>query len=85
MFVVPSVEFQRNIALFHDRALVEPVFITQNGREQLVMIAAEEYRRLKRWDHESLAASELSDDDLQAIALAEIPHGYGHLDAELQQ
>jgi PHD/YefM family antitoxin component YafN of YafNO toxin-antitoxin module len=37
METVSSGEFQRKIGHYQDRALVEPVTITSNGRERLVM------------------------------------------------
>jgi len=36
MSVVSSAEFQRNLGLYQDKALAEPVTITKNGRERLV-------------------------------------------------
>ena len=36
-------EILRNFAYFTDRALIEPVIITKNGRDRIVMISAEEY------------------------------------------
>lgn len=47
MPVISSVEFQRNLGLYQDRALAEPVTITKNGRERLVLLSVDEYRRLK--------------------------------------
>jgi prevent-host-death family protein len=83
MCIVSAGEFHRNSGHFQDRALVEPVFITRNGRERTVMLSVEEYRRLKQLDRESLPVTALSERDLEAIALAEVPPGYEHLDAEL--
>lgn len=47
MITVSSAEFQRNFGLYQDKALIEPVAITRNGRERVVMVSAAEYRRLK--------------------------------------
>ena len=85
MEIVPSADFQRRIGHFQDRALVEPVVVTRNGRERIVLISAEEYRRLKRLDREALPVSALPDADLAAIAAAEVPPGHEHLDAELPE
>jgi len=84
MCIVSAGEFQRNIGHYQDRALVEPVIITRNGRERTVMLSADEYKRLKRLDRETLPVTALSDSDLSAIAAAEVPPGYEHLDAELR-
>jgi prevent-host-death family protein len=82
--IVPAAEFQRNIGTYQDRALTEPVFVTRNGREKTVLLSVAEYQRLKRRDREALAIEELSDTDLAAIAAAEVPAEFNHLDAELE-
>jgi prevent-host-death family protein len=83
METVTAADFQRQLGLYQDRALVEPVLVTRNGRDRLVLMSAEEYRRLKRRDRQALASSELSDADLAAIASAKVPDEFGHLDDEL--
>ena len=40
-------EILRNFAYFTDRALIEPVIITKNGRDRIVMISAEEYAMMR--------------------------------------
>ncbi|MBM3654768.1 MAG: type II toxin-antitoxin system Phd/YefM family antitoxin, partial [Alphaproteobacteria bacterium] len=45
---VSTAEFIKNYGTLADKALSEPVTITKNGRDRLVMISAEEYSRLKR-------------------------------------
>lgn len=47
MSVISSAEFQRNLGLYQDKALAEPVTITKNGRERLVLLSVDEYQRLK--------------------------------------
>lgn len=79
MDTIPAADFQRNIGLYQDKALVEPVCVTRNGRERLVLLAAEEYRRLKQLDRQSLHVSELSAETLAAIAAAEVPAEYDYL------
>jgi prevent-host-death family protein len=68
-----SAEFQRKIGHFQDRALVEPVMVTRNGRGRVVLISADEFKRLKRRDREVMRVEELSEADLAAIAAAEVP------------
>jgi prevent-host-death family protein len=48
MSVVSSAEFQRKLGLYQDKALAEPVTITKNGRERLVLLSVDEYQRLKK-------------------------------------
>jgi len=84
METVPSSEFHRKIGHYQDRALVEPVMVTSNGRERVVLLSADEFKRLKRLDRESLAVSELSDAALAAIAASEVPAKFKHLNNELK-
>lgn len=84
MITISSVEFQRNFGLYQDKALTEPVAITRNGRERVVMVSADEYRRLKSRAREVLAVGDLSDADLEAIERAEVSPRYQHLDNELK-
>jgi prevent-host-death family protein len=64
---VPSAEFQRKIGHYQDQALVEPVFVTRNGRERLVMMSVEEYRRLKRRDRQVMGLEDFTEADLEAL------------------
>lgn len=83
METTTSAEFQRKIGHYQDRALVEPVMVTRNGRERVVLISADEFKRLKRRDREVLRVEDLTEADLKAIRHAEVPAAYAHLDAEL--
>jgi prevent-host-death family protein len=83
MEITTSADFQRKIGHFQDRALVEPVMVTRNGRERVVLLSADEFKRLKRLDREALPVNALSDAELAAISAAEVPAEYAHLDAEL--
>jgi prevent-host-death family protein len=84
MQTTTSVEFHRKIGHYQDRALVEPIMVTRNGRARVVLLSAEEYHRLKRLDRVALSVGSLSDEELAAIAGAEVPAEYAHLDEELR-
>tara|TARA_R110000868_G_scaffold58122_1_gene179237 strand:+ start:20219 stop:20539 length:321 start_codon:yes stop_codon:yes gene_type:complete len=43
---VSATEFKNNIGAFSDAAMHEPVIITNHQRDRLVLMSAEEYRRL---------------------------------------
>ncbi len=43
---VSATEFKNNIGAFSDAAMTEPVIITSHQRDRLVLMSAEEYRRL---------------------------------------
>lgn len=80
---VSTAEFIKAYGSLADRALTEPVTITKNGRDRLVLLSAEEYARLARRDRQVLRAEELTDAEAELIAKAEVPAEYAHLDAEL--
>ncbi len=81
---VSTAEFIKNYGVLADKALGEPVTITKNGRDRLVILSAEEYARLKRRDRGVLRLEEFTAEDMAAIAAAEVPPGQEHLDEELR-
>lgn len=81
---VTTADFIKNYGRLADKALTEPVTITKNGHDRLVVIAAGEYERLIRRDRRIVLAGELSDEEVALIAVAEVPAEYAHLDEELK-
>lgn len=73
MRTITSAEFQRNFGRYQDAALVEPVAITRNGRERIVVLSADEYHRLKKRDRQVLGLEDFTEADLAAIRTAEPP------------
>lgn len=72
MVAVSSAELQKNFGLYKETAQREPVSITSYGRESLVMLSAEEYRRLKSLDTRVTQYGwEMPDADIDALAKAE--------------
>lgn len=59
---VTATEFKNNIGAFSDAAMREPVIITSHQRDRLVLLSADEYRRLTE------AAAGISEDDKDRIA-----------------
>ncbi len=55
---VTSTEFQRNVGTYTDRALKEPLMITNHGRERLVLISVEDYTRLRMLDNREVLLAE---------------------------
>ncbi|TDL79751.1 type II toxin-antitoxin system prevent-host-death family antitoxin [Meridianimarinicoccus aquatilis] len=43
---VTATEFKNNVGAFSDAAMREPVIITSHQRDRLVLMSADEYRRL---------------------------------------
>jgi PHD/YefM family antitoxin component YafN of YafNO toxin-antitoxin module len=81
---VTTAEFIKNYGSFADQALLEPLTITKNGRDRLVLLSADEYSRLKRRDRHVVRPEELTDDEIVLIAKAEVRAEHAHLDAELK-
>jgi len=84
MLSVSAVEFQRNFGRYQDEAPKQPLSITRNGRERLVVLAAEEYQRLKRRDRVVFKTEELSEAELQTITEGGMDPRHDHLNAELE-
>ena len=81
---VTTADFIKHYGSLADRALSEPLTITKNGRDRLVVLSAEEYARLKRRDRRVVQAGDLTDEEVALIAAAEVPAEHAHLDAELK-
>jgi prevent-host-death family protein len=81
---VSTAELMRNFGPLADKALTEPLTITKNGRDRLVLLSTEEYARLKRRDRETIRPGQLTAEERRAIAAAEVPLEYADLDAELK-
>jgi prevent-host-death family protein len=72
---VSSAEFQQKFGPLIDKAMTEPVTITRDGRDQLVLLSAEEYDRLKRRDCRVVRLEDFTDEEMALIAQAEVPAG----------
>jgi PHD/YefM family antitoxin component YafN of YafNO toxin-antitoxin module len=81
---VSTAEFVRNFGTLSDKALTEPLTITKNGRDRLILLSVEEYSRLSRRDRAAIRAGALTEEERAAIAAAEVPAGYASLDEELK-
>lgn len=82
---VSSAEFLKSYGRVSDTAVREPVSITSHGRERLVLISAEEYRRLKQNDRVALHAWELGENDIAALEAMEPPAEGDQFDHELDE
>lgn len=80
---VTTADFIKHYGRLADRALTEPLTITKNGHDRLVVLSVEEYERLKRRDRSVIIAGELADADRALIAASTVPQSQAHLDEEL--
>jgi prevent-host-death family protein len=81
---VTASEFQQAFGMLSDKARREPVVITKHGRDSLVVMAAEEWARLKRRDRQAGLAADLPEEWIEAVRQAKVPDEFVHLDAELK-
>jgi prevent-host-death family protein len=70
---ISSGDFLKSYGRISETALREPVSITSHGRERLVLLSADEYKRLKQNDRVTLYPWEMSAEDLTALAASEPP------------
>jgi|SRR5882724_11816964 len=81
---VTTADFIKNYGTLADKALTEPVTITKNGRDRLVVLSADEYARLRRRDRRVVRLEDFTDEEMALIASTEVPADYAHLDDELK-
>jgi prevent-host-death family protein len=73
MVTVGATTLVRKFGEYQDVALKEPVTITSNGRDRLVLLSADEYKRLKRRDRRVLSRADFTAEELTAIEVSEAP------------
>jgi prevent-host-death family protein len=76
---VSAADIGGNFGQIADRAQVEPVSITKNGREHVVLLSAEEYARLVRRDRRVWRTSEAPSDVVEAVRAARMDRRHDHL------
>ena len=84
MVTVGATTLVRKFGEYQDLALKEPVAITSNGRERLVMLSADEYKRLKRRDRQVLGREDFTPELLAAISRSEAPAEAAQFDHEVK-
>ncbi|WP_274630928.1 type II toxin-antitoxin system Phd/YefM family antitoxin [Arvimicrobium flavum] len=68
MVTITAVELQNHFGRYRDLAQREPVSVTHHGRESIVVLAADEYKRLKALDtRQAFYAHELPDELVAAL------------------
>jgi len=77
---ITAQELQRNIGGAQDMALQEPIAITHHGRERLVLMSVDEYKRLLVRRRKAYAIEELPEWIVDAVEKAEMDPRFDHLD-----
>jgi len=81
---VSETEFQHAFGVLTDKALQEPVTITKEGRDHLVVLSAEAYARLKQRVRRVGLTAELPEEWVEAARSAKVPDEFAPLDTELK-
>lgn len=84
MVRVSSSEFSKNLGLYQETALTQPVVVTSYGRDRTVTISADEYHRLKRRDRKVMTLDDFTEDDLREIRAARPSRAAAAFDHELK-
>jgi prevent-host-death family protein len=84
MIRMTEAELQSGLGALAEKARHEPVTITRDGRDDLVLLSAEEYARLKRRDRRVGLTEDLPEEWIEAVRSAKVPDEFAALDAELK-
>lgn len=82
MAKVTAGEFQREFGRYRTIAQREAVVITNHGRDDVVLIGAEDYARLRRHEQKAFHVSELGDDALERMRRSRPSKQAGKFDRE---
>jgi PHD/YefM family antitoxin component YafN of YafNO toxin-antitoxin module len=82
---VTASEFHKSFGAVSDSALREPFTITKQGRDHLVVMAAQEYQRLKRRDRIVRSIHDLPEEWFEVVENAKMDPRHEHLNALLKQ
>lgn len=78
---VTATEFHRHPGRYQRLALRRPVTITAHGEPSLVMLSADEYRRLKsRDDRRAVRVEDLSEEWVEALMKTDMDPRHAQLD-----
>lgn len=80
---ISSAEFQRAFGRYREAALKAPVTITNHGRDSLVLMAIDEYQRLKARDRVAMRIEDLDEETFRAITEQELPADLARFDDEM--
>ena len=85
MTKVSSGDFQREFGRYRAIAQREPVIITNHGREDVVLLGAEDYARLRRYEQRAFHVRELSDEIVDEFGTVSPPEAASQSDHEYEK
>lgn len=68
-----ATEFAKRNGYFQDEAIRKPIVVSRHGRPKTVLIAYDEFVRLRERDRQAYALDDIPDDVAQAILGATVP------------
>ncbi len=66
-------EVRADVDVYLDRALSEPVCVTNDGQDALYIVSARMFHALRNGQREAFSVLDLTDAEMDAIEAAEIP------------
>jgi prevent-host-death family protein len=82
---VTSGEFQREFGRYRALAQREAVVITNHGRDDVVLLAADDYARLRRYEQRAFHVSELPADVIDELGRVAIPKSSSKFNREYKK
>lgn len=79
---ITSGEFQKEFGRYRMEAHKGAIIITNHGRDDLALISAEEYSRLRQLDQQAFYAHELPEEIVEEFGTAPIPKEARQFDNE---
>jgi len=84
MTKVTSGEFTREFGRYRALAQREPVVVTHHGRDDVVLMAADDYARLRRYEQRAFHVTQLPDNVVDELGKIAIPEAASKFNDEYQ-
>lgn len=84
MIKVTSGEFTREFGRFRVLAHREAVVVTHHGRDDVVLIAADDYARLRRYEQKAFHVTQLPNEVIDELGTVAVPEEASQFDHEYQ-
>lgn len=84
MTKVTAGEFQRQFGRYRALAQREAVIITNHGRDDVVLLCADDYERLRRYEQRTFHVTGLPDEIIEEFGTVEPPEEAAQFDREFE-
>lgn len=84
MTKVTSGEFTREFGRYRALAHREPVVVTNHGRDDVVLIAADDYAKLRRYEQKAFHVTQLPQEVIDELGKVSIPEAAAKFNDEYQ-